>query len=220
MNSSVWERSGFGTMSKNLFVFATCFFTALGVGATMFASLVSQTWGLNIPFLLAVLVIGIIGVVIAIKSDNPIISLTGYMMVAIPFGLMLGPIVAMYTEASVARVFFVTTAMVVALGIVGAVIPDSLEGLGSYLFAGLIALLVGYFIIPIAGIFGLPIQQALNIWDGIGILIFAGYVVYDLNRAMRIPYTLDNAIDSALAIYLDWVNIFIRLLELTGKKKD
>ncbi|KXK08595.1 MAG: Inhibitor of apoptosis-promoting Bax1 [Microgenomates bacterium OLB22] len=46
--------------------------------------------------------------------------------------------------------------------------------------------------------------------------MFGAIIIYDLNRAMRIPYTHDNAIDVALGIYLDWVNVFIRLLRLFG----
>jgi FtsH-binding integral membrane protein len=37
---------------------------------------------------------------------------------------------------------------------------------------------------------------------------------------MRVPFTADNAIDCALAVYLDFINIFIRLLELSGTKKS
>ncbi len=217
---SVWTRSGYGTMSKNLFAFATSAWTALGIAATMAGAAVSEKWELNLVFLLGVLVAGIAGVIIALKSDVPIVSLFGYMLVAIPFGLMLGPVVALYTMASVVRVFFVTTGMVVALGIVGAVIPDSLEGLGSWLFGGLVALLIGLLIVPIAGMFGVPIKEAMTILDWVGVVLFSGYVVYDWNRAMRVPFTLDNSIDCALAVYLDWINLFIRLLELTGTKKS
>ncbi|MBI3577125.1 US12 family protein [Candidatus Gottesmanbacteria bacterium] len=207
-------------MSKNLFAFATSAWTALGIAATMAGAAVSEKWELNLVFLLGVLVAGIAGVIIALKSDVPIVSLFGYMLVAIPFGLMLGPVVALYTMASVVRVFFVTTGMVVALGIVGAVIPDSLEGLGSWLFGGLVALLIGLLIVPIAGMFGVPIKEAMTILDWVGVVLFSGYVVYDWNRAMRVPFTLDNSIDCALAVYLDWINLFIRLLELTGTKKS
>lgn len=219
MNDSVWKRTGHGTMSKNLFAFMVAAWTALGIAVSAVGAYFTQTWELNLWFLLGVLVVGIAGVIIALMSENPLLSLLGYMMVAVPFGLMLGPIVAMYTVASVVRVFFVTTGMVVVLGVVGAVIPDNLEGWGSWLLGLLTMLLIGYLIVPIAGMFGLPIDHALTWLDWIGVLVFGGYVIYDWNRAMRVPYTMDNAIDCALAVYLDFVNIFIRLLRLTGTKK-
>lgn len=217
---SVWNRSGSDLMSKNLFAFMVAMWTAFGIAVSAGGAYFARDVDLGWPFLIGVLAAGIIGVIIALTSDNPLISLAGYLMVAIPFGVMLGPVVAMYTAASVVRVFFVTTGVVVVLGIVGAVIPDSLESWGSWLLGALTLLLIGYFIVPIAGMFGLPIDHALNWMDWIGILVFSAYVIYDLNRAMRVPYTMDNAIDCALAVYLDFVNIFIRLLALTGKIDD
>ncbi len=203
-------------MSRQLYAFLVCMFTAYGVGLSGFASRYSQAWDLSWPFLLAVLVVAIAGSWIALASDNPIISLLGYHAVAIPFGLMLGPVIAHYTPASVFKVFFLTTAMVGILGVVGAVIPDSLEGWGSWLLGGLWILIGGQLLIPIAGLFGMSIDGAMTVWDWVGIVLFGGLVVFDLNRAMHIPKTLDNAIDSAIAVYLDWVSIFIRLLAVSG----
>lgn len=218
--SDVWDRRGSGTMSKNLFALMVAFWTAAGIAASTISANISQSWELSFWFLLSVLVVAIVGVIIATVSENPAISLFGYALVAVPFGLMLGPIVALYTDASIVRVFFVTTGLVSALGIVGAVIPDSLEGWGSWLLGGLVMLLIGYFIVPLAGLFGLPIDRALTWLDWIGVVLFSGYVIYDWNRAMRVPFTTDNAVDCALSVYLDFINIFIRLLSLIGTKKS
>jgi len=215
-NDSVWERSGSDVLSKNLFAFLVSFWTAIGLVASAISAYYTQNWKIGWEFLVIVLIVSILGVIISLKSNNPFISFIGYLMVAVPFGMMLGPVVAMYTTASVVRVLFITTTIVVVLGVVGAIIPDNLEGWGSYLFGGLILLLIGSFIVPIAGLFGIPIDHALTWMDWIGVLLFSGYVVFDWNRAMRVPFTMDNSIDCALAIYLDFVNIFIRLLRLTG----
>ena len=220
MGDSVWDRSGSDKMSKNLWALKISFWIAVGIAASAIASNFTQSWQLSWPLLIGVLIAGILGVVIALSSGNPVISLLGYMLVAIPFGMMLGPVVATYVAASVVRVFFVTTGIVVVLGIVGAVIPDNLEGWGSWLLGGLTLLIIGSLAVPIAGLFGLPIDHALTLLDWAGVAIFSGYVVYDWNRAMRVPYTDDNAIDCALAVYLDFINLFIRLLELTGTKKS
>ena len=219
IDTGVWKRTGVSLMSKNLFALAVSFWTAAGITVSAACSLFFLEYKIDLLFILGVLAFGIVGVVVAAKSNNPVMSFVGYMLVAVPFGAMLGPLVNLYTEASVVRVFFVTTCIVVVLGTVGAIIPDNLEGLGSWLFGGLVLLLVGYFIVPIAGLFGLPIYQALTLMDWIGVVLFSGYVVYDWNRAMRVPRTLDNSIDCALSIYLDFLNIFVRLLSLTGQKK-
>ena len=220
LGSAVWSRTGQGTMSKNLYALLVCFWTAFGIGQSAVAAFVAQSWTLNWLFFIAVLVISIVGIIIALKSENPIVSLIGYAMITIPFGLMLGPIVAMYTAASVVKVLFLTTAIVVILGIVGAVIPDSLDGWAGPLLGLLLLLLLGDFIVPFAGVFGIPINTAMTVLDWAGVLLFGVLVIFDLNRAMHIPYTMDNSIDSAIGSYLDFINIFIRLLSLVGKKRD
>ena len=54
--------------------------------------------------------------------------------------------------------------------------------------------------------------------DWIVALLFCGYIGYDWARANAIPNTLDNAIDSAAALYLDIINLFIRLLHIMSRR--
>lgn len=49
--------------------------------------------------------------------------------------------------------------------------------------------------------------------------LFAGLIFFDINRAMQLPRTMDNAVDCAVALYLDIFNLFIRLLSILGKAK-
>ncbi|HKP51967.1 MAG TPA: Bax inhibitor-1 family protein [Chloroflexia bacterium] len=218
MSNSVWTRQGAGTLSKNLYAFLICMWTAVGIGASAVAASLSRNWGLDWLLMIGSLVFAIIGVIISAKSDNPAISFMGFMLVAVPFGLLLGPVVSLYTDASVARVLTLTTVIVVVLGIIGAVVPASLESWRGWLFGGLLLLLGGMFLVPLMGLFGVHIGGALTALDWFGVVLFGGYVIYDLNRAMRIAYTLDNSVDAAVAIYLDFFNIFIRLLSLLGEK--
>ena len=57
------------------------------------------------------------------------------------------------------------------------------------------------------------------IMDWIVIILFCGYVGFDWGRANMIPKTVDNAIDSSAALYMDIINIFIRVLSILGEKK-
>jgi FtsH-binding integral membrane protein len=224
LSSGIWDRSSaYGaanTMSKNLYAFMVCFWTALGVGVSAYFAHVAENWQTGWPLILGVLASSFLGIYVSMKSESPVISLFGYALIVVPFGLLLGPYVALYTSASVFKALLLTTVMVVSLGFIGATIPDSLESWGSWLFGGLIALLGGLFLVPVAGYFGLPVGGAMTALDWVGLVLFGGLVIYDLNRAMRLPFTMDNAIDSAVAVYLDVLNIFIRILELTGQKKD
>lgn len=217
---SVFTRTGYSTMSKNLFVLTMSGFTAFGIIVSMVVAQFTATWKLDIWGALIVLALGIVGVIVTHKSDTPVISLFGYMLVAVPYGALLGPFLNLYVAVSIAQVFLLTTVYVVVLGVVGAVIPDSLESWGGFLLGALTIGIIGYFAIPIAGFFGFPVAQALTLWDWAIVLLFGAIIIFDFNRAMRIPHTLDNAIDVALAIYLDWFNVFVRLLSLTGQKKS
>nr|ALV85567.1 apoptosis-promoting Bax1 inhibitor [uncultured bacterium pA1] len=221
LSASVWERtSASHAMSKNLFAFLVSFWTAAGIASSAVAATFTTGWHPTIWPLLGLSIIPFVGILIALKSDNPVVSLFGYMLVTIPFGLIVGPVVAMYTAASVAKVFMITTAMVVVLGIVGAVYPKSLESWGIWLFGALLILIFGQFGVMIAGAFGVNVGGAMTLLDWVGVVLFSGYVIYDLNRAMRVERTHDNAIDCAVAVYLDFANLFIRLLSLMGDRKS
>jgi len=220
--TAVWDRTSTGRegMSKRAFAIMLTFWTAFGIAASAAASYISYDWQPGWLLVIGTLVASIAGIVIALKSDNPVFSFLGYMLLAIPYGLLLGPVVAMYTTASVFKILLVTTGMVVGLGVIGAVWPRSLESWGAWLFGALLILLFGSLITVIAGAFGVPVQGAMRLWDWVGVGLFSAYVIFDLNRAMRVERTHDNAIDCAVAVYLDFANLFIRLLSLFGHRKD
>lgn len=220
--TAVWDRTSSGRegMSKRTFAIMLTFWTAFGIAASAVGSYVSYGWQPSWLLIIGTLVASIAGILIALRSDNPVFSFLGYMLITIPFGLMLGPVVAMYTTASVFKILLVTTGMVVGLGVVGAVWPRSLESWGAWLFGALLILLLGSIVTMIAGAFGVQVQGAMRLWDWVGVGLFSAYVIYDLNRAMRVERTHDNAIDCAVAVYLDFANLFIRLLSLFGARKD
>lgn len=229
LSNPVWDRQydrASNQISRKLYTLLICGWTAAGIVLSAYTASISQDWPVTswgalgfLGFMLGILAVAILGTVISNKSDNPVISAFGYVLVAGPFGLMLGPIMAMYETSSIVKVFALTSMVVLVLGIVGVMIPDDLSSWGTPLFGGLLLLLGGYFIVPILGFFGIPTGGAMTLLDWAGLLIFGALVIFDLNRAMRLAYTVDNAIDSAVAIYLDFINIFIRLLSLMGEKK-
>lgn len=209
-------------MSKNGFAVLLCFWIVMGLLTSAFTAHLTYgmtTAQLGIPAMIALCVIPFIGMFVSAKSDNPVFSLLGYFLICAPFGALVGPVVAQYTTASVFKVLLITGGMTGALGFLGAVIPDSLESWGGPLFGALLLLLLGTFLVPIGAFFGLPIQGALTVLDWIGVFIFGAYLIFDLNRAMRVTRTHDNAIDCAVGVYLDILNIGLRLLELFGVKK-
>lgn len=221
LSNPAFERFGSGhTLSKNAFVAMLCFWTAAGIAVSAACAYATLDWRPGLLPLILLALVPFAGILIAAKSTNPVISLLGYGLVVVPFGLSMGPIVAMYTAASVVKVLCITTGMVVGLGLIGAIYPKSLESWGIYLLGALLVLILSQLVVIILALFGVNVSGAMTLLDWAGVAIFSLLVVYDLNRAMRVERTHDNAIDCAVGIYLDFINIFLRLLSLMGKRKD
>lgn len=228
--NEIWDRAksgGVSTLSRRLYMLLVCASTAAGIFVAATASTFSSSWDLQamsgwvtLGLVLGVLAVSFVGIWIAQSSSDPMVSLIAYLtFVAAPFGLLLGPLVALYQPDSVLKIFGLTVLVVLALGFIGAALPANLASWGTPLLGALLLLIGGLLVVPVLGAFGVPIEGAMTALDWIGLLIFGALVVYDLNRAARLPHTVDNAVDSGLAVFLDFINIFIRLLSLFGVKK-
>ena len=131
-------------------------------------------------------------------------------------GLTFSSIFILYELESIIWIFLATAIIFGILSLIGAKTKINLSGLGVFLIIGLLAIII----ISIINMFLLnnTIDLALCI---ISIVIFMGYVAYDVQKICRINTNNDNiAIIAAFDIYLDFINIFIRLLQLFGKNRD
>lgn len=173
-----------------------------------------QILSLNYLLVLVLYFVGTIGCSILVhKSDNPAVSFAGFTGMAVSMGLLLTFYVTAFTAHSVSYAFIATALVTVIMVILSMLYPDFFRNLGRTLFISLLACII----IQVAGMFllGLP----MTIIDYAVALIFCGYIGLDWCRAQRYPKTLDNAIDCAADIYLDVVNLFIRILAITGKRR-
>ena len=137
-------------------------------------------------------------------------------------GLTLGLVVAMYTGASVANVFFVTAGTFTAMATIGAVTKKDLSGIGSFLMMGVIAILIA----SVVNIFlhSSGLNWAVSV---LGALIFTGLTAVDAQRFRKMGYMgfADErqagqfAIRGALNLYLDFINMFLFLLRLFGNRR-
>ena len=136
-------------------------------------------------------------------------------------GLSLAGIFLMYTGVSIARTFFITGATFLATSLYGYTTRADLARFGSFLLMGLfgiiIASLVNMFLASSA------LQLTISV---IGVVIFVGLTAYDTQRIKEIYLQSDDsivtgkkAIMGALALYLDFLNLFILLLQLTGDRR-
>lgn len=137
-------------------------------------------------------------------------------------GVSLATIFLVYTHESIVRVFFITAASFGALSLYGYTTQKDLSGMGSFLMMGL---------------FGIIIASLVNIFLGstmlqfivsvVGVLVFAGLTAYDTQRIKEMYFAGDDtavmgkkAIMGALALYLDFINLFMMLLQLFGNRSN
>lgn len=154
------------------------------------------------------------GICMSTFSDNPIISFTGYNLVVLPIGVVLSISLQDYYVSSIAQAFILTTLITILMIIVSTVKPEIFESLGTTLFICLTGVVVIEFMMMLFG-FGRP-----QWWDWIVALLFCAYIGYDWSKAQEKRKTLDNTVDSAVDLYLDIINLFMRLLSSSGSKKS
>ncbi len=211
LGENVFKRLGPSTMSARGFYATLGLTVAFGLWLSSLMAAEFTAWH---PSLLMILLVGlgipILGIVIATKSDNPAISFLGYLMVAVPFGMLLGPMLNRYSPEVVQKAMFYTAATTLVMGLAGVLYPNFFSKIGGALFMALIGLVVVRFI----GIF-VPSLGNMSIIDYISAGIFSLYIGYDMHRASVMPHTLDNAFDAALSLYLDIFNLFFSLLRLS-----
>lgn len=148
------------------------------------------------------------------KSHRPAVSFLGFTGLAFAMGVLLTFFLTAYSNSSVYTAFLTTGIIVVSMMIAAIFFPAFFLSLGRVLGVCLIASIV------IELIFGLIFRVPLNILDYVIVAVFSGYVGYDWAKAQSYPKTLDNAIDSAADIYVDVVNIFIRILSIVGRSDN
>ncbi|MCC6467029.1 MAG: Bax inhibitor-1/YccA family protein [Alphaproteobacteria bacterium] len=136
-------------------------------------------------------------------------------------GIGLTTIFLQFTGVSVVRVFFITAATFGAMSLYGYTTKRDLTGMGTFLFAGLIGIVV-------AGLVNIFLQSPAVMFaiSVIGVVVFVGLTAYDTQRIKEIYFEGDGeeiaakkSIMGALTLYLDFINIFIMLMQLFGDRK-
>src|SRR5499425_3046076 len=137
-------------------------------------------------------------------------------------GLSLAGIFLLFTGTSIARVFFVIAGTFAAMSLYGYRTQRDLSQFGSFLFMGLIGIiiasLVNMFLVSSA------LQFAISV---IGVVVFTGLTAYDTQQIKEMYYAGDGseiagkkAIMGALRLYLDFINLFMMLMQLLGTRRD
>jgi uncharacterized protein len=137
-------------------------------------------------------------------------------------GLSLAGIFLVFTGASIARVFFISAATFAAMSLYGYTTGRDLSRFGAFLFMGLIGIVIASLVNIFVG--SNALQFAISV---IGVIVFTGLTAYDTQRIKQVYLANDpadmatkKAILGALTLYLDFINLFVMLLQLTGQRRD
>jgi FtsH-binding integral membrane protein len=137
-------------------------------------------------------------------------------------GLSLGGIFLVFTGTSIARVFFITAATFGAMSLYGYTTRSDLSAVGSFLFMGLIGVIIASVVNIFLG--SSTLQFVISI---VGVIVFVGLTAYDTQRIKELYLESDSletagkkAILGALSLYLDFINLFMLMLQLFGQRRQ
>jgi uncharacterized protein len=137
-------------------------------------------------------------------------------------GLSLAGIFMVFTGVSIARVFFISAATFAATSLYGYTTRRDLAQFGSFLVMGLIGIVLASLVNIFIG--STALQFATSV---IGVLVFTGLTAWDTQRIKEVYLASDpgdalakKALIGALSLYLDFINLFVLLLQLTGQRRE
>ena len=165
-----------------------------------------------------------IGIVLYLSSRittlNPATANTLFFVYVAFNGLTLAPIFLVYTQESISSAFFSAAATFGVMSAYGTLTKRDLSGLGSFLQMGVIGLLIALLINMFVGNSNLVISI-------MGVFIFTGLTAFDTQKLRRLSQELsfreeeqsNLSILGALTLYLDFINMFLFLLRILGRRK-
>jgi FtsH-binding integral membrane protein len=156
-----------------------------------------------------------------IQKMSPATAASAFLVYSLLNGLTLSVVLFAYTQASVFQAFAVTAAMFGAMSVYGLVTKKDLTSWGSFFFMGLIGIIlasiVNYFLK----------SGALNMTISvIGVFVFVGLTAYDTQKLKAFAMHAEGdrvtnfAVIGALALYLDFINLFLMILRLMGGRRE
>jgi len=205
---------------------------AVGLGLTGFTAYLVASTGLALVLvsspLFFVLILAELGMVFYLSARIQKLAAgtaTGlFVGYSVLNGVTLSTIFLAYTASSLAGTFFIAGGMFAAMAVYGMVTKKDLSAMGSFLFMGLIGMVI-------AAVVNMFLGSPTLSWmiSGIGVLVFTGLTAYDVQKitAMGAQGIMENgeaairkgAIMGALALYLDFINLFLSLLHFLGDRR-
>ena len=230
-DSPAWISSGIDVQARvSAFIRSVYGWMFAGLALTAMAAL----WVYNSPAMKQLVIdrpVVMIGLIIAelalvvflsfrIQKMSPATAASAFMVFALLNGLTLSVVLFAYTGAAVFQAFAVTGVMFGTMSIYGLVTKKDLTSWGSFFFMGLIGIILASVINFFVG--SNALHMAISV---IGVFVFVGLTAYDTQKLKGYAMMAEGervtnfAVIGALALYLDFINLFLMLLRLMGGRR-
>lgn len=166
-----------------------------------------------IGFLVAYIALVLIGSAL-VRSYNPARCFLGYNLIAVPVGVVVALATVGYDPQIVTRAALITAIVTLIMMIVSTLAPSVFARMGSGLGVALLGVIV------VEAFATLLFRMDVSILDWIVVGIMCLYIAYDWVRANSVQRTATNAIAAASALYLDIINIFLRVLRILARSRS
>ncbi len=171
-----------------------------------------------IPIAVGYFVFVLIGVLMT-RSHSATVSFIGYNFVVIPLGFFLALFVSEFEPLLVATAFLETAAVTLTMMLLSLIFPRLFLSMGRALGITLLIVILVELIASVIMIATASFNDNFFLLiDAIVVVVFSLYIGYDWAVAQRRYRTVDAAVDMACALYLDIINLFIRLLSILGRR--
>lgn len=195
---------------------------AFGVAGSQFSYTLASSPMLY--FGLAIVQIGIVfGLSAAINKIPSGVAIGAFFLYSALTGLTFSIIFLVFTGASIASTFLICAGMFAAVSVFGYVTKRDLSKVGTYMFMALIGLII-------ASVVNIFLQSSTLTWimSIVGVIVFTGLTAYDTQKIKQMSQSTDfdseqgkkAAVLGALALYLDFINLFMFLLNFLGNRRD
>ncbi len=230
--STVFDRDRAAVQVQSEFIRRVFNWMALGLGVTAISALFAANTGLvyslvTHPMVMMLLVVGELGLVIALSAAiGRIGSATAFLMFflyAALTGVTFSTLFLVYTKGSIASTFFITGGTFAVMSIYGYTTRRDLTSIGSLLIMGLFGIII-------ASVVNIFLRSPAFDWliTYAGIAIFIGLTAYDAQQVKAMAYAgfagteeeRKGAVIGALRLYLDFINLFLLLLRLFGRRNN
>jgi len=226
-NERQWAVSeAFPVLMRKVYVWMTLALVITGITAYgVVNSPAIQQMIFGNPVVMWVLIIAELALVFGVSAGINRLSLTTatllFILYSVINGAMLSTVLLVYTMSSVATVFFITAGTFAAMALVGYTTKTDLSGMGKILFMALIGLIIATIVNLFVKSSGLEM-----ILSYVGVLIFVGLTAWDSQKIKQMMLEAPDASEGmqklallgALTLYLDFINLFLYLLRIFGRR--